>query len=242
LILPAINGVKAVLSAAAKTNIVKRVVLTSSFASVLDATREVGQGFTYTGEHWNPLTYSESIAPGTSPIVAYRGSKKFAELEAWNFVKSQNPSFDLVAFCPPMTFGPIVHPVSRAEELNESNARLWEIAEGKPLPIARVPVWIDVRDLACAHVEALERKEAGNKRYVPAASEKFSYELAASILRKHFPCARNKIASVDAKPPTGYDLDGAKVGQDLDIKYHSFEEAVVDLFNGLSDLGMVPWK
>jgi hypothetical protein len=73
--------------------------LTSSFASVIDVGKKVGPEFTYTGKDWNPLTYEEAADPATSAVVAYRGSKKFAEVEAWDFVKRQKPSFDLVTLC-----------------------------------------------------------------------------------------------------------------------------------------------
>jgi nucleoside-diphosphate-sugar epimerase len=115
------------------------------------------------------------------------------------------------------------------------------VAEGKPLPEARVPVWIDVRDLAKAHVEALLRPEVGGKRYVPAAPDKFSYELAASIIKKHFPATSGRIKAVDeASVPTSYDLDGQSVSVDLGVNYHDFETTVVDLFNGLASQGMIP--
>jgi nucleoside-diphosphate-sugar epimerase len=243
LILPAIRGVKAILSAAAKTGKVQRVVLTSSFASVVDIARRAGPEFTYTAEHWNPLTYEEAIAPGTNAVVAYRGSKKFAELEACKFVQREKPSFDLVAFCPPMTFRPIVHPIESPEQLNESNARLWDVARGKPLPEVRVPVWIDVRGLALAHAEAVFNPRVGGKRYVPAAPEKRSYELAASILRSHYPAARQQVVPIDhAVPPESYDLDGKAVMEDLGVQYHDFKTTVIDLFEGLEKLGMSPWQ
>ncbi|KAK4626548.1 hypothetical protein CLAFUW4_04905 [Fulvia fulva] len=243
LILPAINGVKAILSAAANTGKVKRVVLTSSFASVIDIGRNAGPGFTYTAQHWNPLTYEEAIAPETNAVVAYRGSKKFAELEAWNFVEREKPSFDLVAFCPPMTFGPIAHPVLEPSQLNESNARLWDVAVGQPLPEARVPVWIDVRDLAAMHVEAVFSDKAGGKRYVPASPGKYLYELAASVLRSHFPAAIGQVVEIDeASPPVGYYLDGKAVTEDLGIQYRDFETTVVDLFGSLEALEIYPWK
>lgn len=243
LLIPAINGVKAILSAAAVTGKVKRVVFTSSFASVLDAGKQVGPGFTYTGEDWNPLTYEEAAAPGTSAVIAYRGSKLFAEREAWRFVEQEHPSFDLVTLCPPMTFGPIRHPVDNPQELNESNAKLWQIAAGDhTLPEARVPVWIDVRDLAKAHVECLYRPSAGMQRYTPASPEKFSYELVASILRQHYPAARKQVVAIDdAAAPVGYDLDWKSVAADLGVEFHSFRECVIDLFDGLAALDMTPW-
>ena len=243
LIAPAINGVKAILLAAAKTGKVKRIVLTSSFASVIDVGKKAGPEFTYTAADWNPLTYEEACAPDTSAVVAYRGSKKFAEIEAWQFVEREQPSFDLVTFCPPMTFGPVVHDVKTSADLNESNANLWKVAVGEPLPEARVPVWVDVRDLAQAHVEALFSPEAGGKRYTIAASDKFSYEFTASILRKHFKAARNQVIDIDdAKAPESYNLDNQAVSKDLGVQFRSFESSVVDLFKKLEHDGISPWK
>ena len=206
--------------------------------------KKPGPGFIYTGADWNPLTYAEAAAPETSAVVAYRGSKLFAEREAWTFVEQKKPSFDLTTLCPPMTFGPIAHPVDEPGQLNESNAKLWEVASGcDKLPEARVPVWIDVRDLAKAHVECLVRPEVGMKRYTPASPEKFSYELVASILRKRYPLARNQVLAIDdAVTPESYDLDWKAVAKDLGVKFHSFEQCVLDLFDGLEAAGMKPWR
>ncbi|KAE9367400.1 NAD dependent epimerase/dehydratase [Stipitochalara longipes BDJ] len=231
LIIPAINGVRSILSAAASpSSKVKRVVVTSSFAAVLDIHRKAPPFFIYTSADWNPLTYPEAISPDTNSVVAYRGSKKFAELEVWNYLKSQKPKFDVVTLCPPMTFGPIVHPVDKVEDLNESNAQLWKIATGeKPLPVTRVPFWIDVRDLANAHVEALLRPEAGNKRYTPTSPEHFSYALAAKIMLGEFSWAKGKVSEEEQAIDKSYGLDGETVARELDVKYRSFKDTVVDL-------------
>lgn len=220
-------------------------MLTSSFASVIDVNTTQPTGFTYTGAHWNPLSYSEAIHPDTNAVVAYRGSKKFAELAAWEFVSAQKRNFDLVTFCPPMTFGPVAHPVQDASGLNESNARLWEIARGG-MPSSRVPVWVDVRDLAMAHVEGVFGGGVGMGRFVPAAERKFSYEVAARILRERFAekGAREWVKDVgDARAPErGYELDGQAVTRGLGVRFREFDETVVDLFVGLREKGMDPWK
>ncbi|KAF7552915.1 hypothetical protein G7Z17_g3978 [Cylindrodendrum hubeiense] len=230
LILPAINGVKAILEAAATNPNIKRVVITSSFASVLDVTRKSPPYFTYTGSDWNPLTYEESVDPATSAVIAYRGSKKFAELEAWNFVKQQKPTFDLVTLCPPMTFGPVVHPVASVDKLNESNAMLWRIATGaNPLPVSRVPFWIDVRDLAVAHVESLLRGDLGGKRYVPASPERFSYGLASKIMAEEFADLRDTVTQEDQFIDKSHGLDGETAAKELGYQYHPFRETVRDL-------------
>lgn len=209
---------------------IKRVVITSSFASVLDANRKGPPYFTYTGADWNPLSYEESIDPATSAVIAYRGSKKFAELESWEYVKTKKPNFDIVALCPPMTFGPVVHPVASVDKLNESNAMLWRIASGaKPLPVSRVPFWIDVRDLATAHVEALLRSEVGGNRYIPASPERFSYGLAARIMGEEFPELEGNVYQEDQFIDDSHGLDGETAAKVLGYEYHSFRDTVRDL-------------
>lgn len=129
-----------------------------------------------------------------------------------------------------MTFGPPVHSVKDISQLNESNATLWQVARGESLPVARVPFWVDVRDLARAHVEALLRPHAGNKRYTIAASDRFSYQLAADIMEQRFDWAKDKI---DRTGPAqeiddSHDLDGHTAAAELGLTYRTFETSVVD--------------
>lgn len=230
LVIPAINGVRAILEAASSVQQVKRVVITSSFASVLDVDRKGPPYFTYTGDDWNPLTYEESVDISTTSVIAYRGSKKFAELEAWNYIREQHPSFDIVTLCPPMTFGPVVHPVKIADELNVSNAMLWKIASGvSPLPISRVPFWVDVRDLAEAHVGALFVEAASSQRLIPSSPERFSYAIAAKIIAEEFPALRDNVALEEQVIDESHGLDGETAATQLGFHYHSFKDTVTDL-------------
>lgn len=242
LVVPAINGVKSLLTSAAKVPSIKRIVITSSFAAVVDIKRQYAERHEYTAEDWNPQSYEESVDKSSTAVVAYRGSKKFAELAAWDFVKSEKPGFDIVTLCPPMTFGPPVHPVSDLSQLNESNATLWQVARGEDLPAARVPFWVDGRDLARAHVEALLRPEAGNKRYTITAPERFSYEKAADIIEARFDWAKGKIRRPDVKQDIdeSYDLDGLTVADELGLFYRSFEESVVDTIQKALAIGNLP--
>ncbi|KIW66910.1 hypothetical protein PV04_06197 [Phialophora macrospora] len=230
-LLPAIKGVTSVLKAAAQAPQVQRVVITSSFASVIDVDRKAPPHFIYTAADWNPLTYEEAADNNSSEVVAYRGSKKFAELAAWNFIQKEKPGFDMVTLCPPMIFGPFVHPVAKLEELNDSAAKLWEVASGvDPMPLARVPFWIDVRDLAQAHVESLLRPEVGNKRFTVASPERFSYQKAAEIIVKEFDWGHKRIHLPDTKQEIdqSHDLDGETAARELGITYRPFHDSVVD--------------
>ncbi|KAL4914893.1 hypothetical protein BDW62DRAFT_213068 [Aspergillus aurantiobrunneus] len=229
LLRPAINGVQAICEATSTNPSVRRIVLTSSFASVVDINRKAPPYFTYTAADWNPLTYAEAADKSTSAVVAYRGSKKFAELAAWEYIREQKPSFDLVTLCPPMTFGPVVHPVPDVTKLNESNAMLWKVASGDALPVARVPFWIDVRDLAEAHVGALLEEGVGERRYTPAAPERFSYALAAGIIREEFEGLRDGVSLERQDVDASHGLDGETAARELGFSYRGFRETVRDL-------------
>ncbi|KAL1852831.1 hypothetical protein VTK73DRAFT_9123 [Phialemonium thermophilum] len=234
LIIPAINGVKGILEASTKSGRVQRVVLTSSFAAVLDATRKSPSYFTFTGKDWNPLTYEEAVAPTTPAHIAYRGAKKFSEKAAWDFVRDHQPGFDLVTICPSMTFGPVATPIDSASQLNETNAMIWKVAKGLPLARARVASWIDVRDLAFAHVEALLRPEAGGKRYIPCSPEPFSYDLAAQIMEEEFGWARGKVQREDQPVDTSYGVDGETTARELGLSYTSFRKTIVDFVSQMT--------
>lgn len=203
--------------------------MTSSFASVMNVDRRAPPYFTYKGDDWNPLTYAEAAAPTTPAHIAYRGAKKFAEQAAWDFVQEQKPGFDLVTLCPSMAFGPVVHPVAGAEALNESNSMLWKVAGGQPLPTARVSFWIDVRDLAAAHVEALLRPNAGGKRFITGPEERFSYDLAASIIEENFDWAKGKVRREEQQIDESHGMDGETTARELGLMYTSFRDSVVDL-------------
>lgn len=171
---PAIKGTRNLLSVARKWPAVKRVVMTSSCAAVIDYKREAkvekegGERKIYVEADWNDVTYPEGEKGDKS--TAYRASKKFSELAAWGFVggveghdssllvsnslevaEKGEAGFDLVVLCPPAVFGPVVEgSVKRIEDLGESNTRFWKlfVDSQKDKDIAnKMPlhVYVDVR-------------------------------------------------------------------------------------------------
>lgn len=99
LIDPAVLGTTGILKAIAKSApSVKRVVVTSSFAAILDAAKVDDPSTTFSEASWNPVTIKD-IHDG--PGIAYRASKTLAEKAAWDFVKSGEAKFDLATVNPP---------------------------------------------------------------------------------------------------------------------------------------------
>lgn len=122
LIAPAVSGTLGVLQSALEYgSSVKRVVVTSSVAAVLEV---VPDAPIFTENDWNNLSVKEVETKGkdASPADAYRASKTLAEKAAWAFVEQNKEkiSFDLVVINPPMVMGPVSHEVSKPDNLNTS--------------------------------------------------------------------------------------------------------------------------
>jgi nucleoside-diphosphate-sugar epimerase len=87
----------------------KRVVITSSFASIVDMDKGTRLDYMYTTEEWNPVTYAKASNRLTEGSVAYCASKVFAEKAAFEFVEKNKPNFTVSNICPPMVYGPVLH-------------------------------------------------------------------------------------------------------------------------------------
>lgn len=182
LMIPAMMGSLAVLAAAEEMPSVRRVVQTNSFACVYDASLGPAPGRTYSARDWSPLTYEDGVRAADAP-TAYRASKTAAEKAAWDWVKRQKPNFDLVSLCPVMVFGAFLPGGGPASisGLNTSNRIVHGVVsagESSPVPPTRAPVWVDVQDVAVAHVRALSTPEAGGKRFLLAAGVYCNQEIA----------------------------------------------------------------
>jgi nucleoside-diphosphate-sugar epimerase len=105
LVNPAVNGTNNVLNSIIKEKGIKRVVVTSSFAAVLDrnAKGHAQMEKHYTEADWNQSDADESAELGNkqSGMNGYRASKTLAEKAAWNFVEAHQPTWDLVTINPP---------------------------------------------------------------------------------------------------------------------------------------------
>ena len=147
---PALKGTHNVLETVNSIESIKRVVLTSSVIAIYgDAVDCRDRGGTLTEEHWN-----ESSSLTHQP---YGYSKTVAEQEAWKMVNEQT-RWDLVTINPGFVMGPSL--TSRND--SASIDFLLSLIGGKfaaGMSDFWTP-WVDVRDVAFAHVEAVVRPEA----------------------------------------------------------------------------------
>lgn len=239
---PAVIGTTGILKSIKKSApSVKSVVITSSFAAIINPDKGNWPEHTYTEADWNPITHEEAVK---SPVTGYRGSKTFAEKAAWEFVEKEKPNFTLSTICPPLVFGPVVHYLNSLDSLNTSNQRIRDLLQGKgkeEIAPTGTYLWIDVRDLATLHVLAAEKREAANKRFFVTAGE-FSNKEVAEIIRKNFPKYKDELPT--EKTPGGglpeggvYKSDASRSLHLLGKPFNSLERCVVDTVKSLQDVG-----
>ena len=163
---PAVAGVKRAFKFAKKHN-VKKVVLTSSVAAIFDTLEEK--------TYYDETDWSD---PDNPSISHYSKSKTLAERAAWDFVKNEDNPFELAVINPALVIGP-----SLSGDLGESNKAIAMVATGK-MPVA-VPLqfgYVDVRDVATAHVLAMQNSNSNGERFALAEKDLW-YKDVAKVLR-----------------------------------------------------------
>ena len=164
---PAVEGVQRALKFSKKHN-VKKVILTSSFAAIHETLNDRQESFDE--EDW-----SNPNKPG---ISFYAKSKTMAELAAWEFMEMENPDFSLTVINPVLVMGP-----SLSKDVGTSNSLVKNMINGSVPGTPKIHIGIvDVRDVASAHILAMESSGANGERIIVSEKELWVHEVAA-ILR-----------------------------------------------------------
>lgn len=171
-------------------------------------------------------------------------SKTFAEKAAWKFLEDEKPNFVLSTMCPPLVFGPIVHYLNSLDALNTSNQRIRSAIDGSwknEIAETGTHLWVDVRDVALAHVKAIEVPAAANKRFfLPAGF--FSNKEIVQLIERKFPEYKDKLPGEDVKGggyPTEplFKFDHSQATSILGIKWIDFETSITDTVKSLKAVG-----
>ncbi|KAJ6096999.1 NAD dependent epimerase/dehydratase [Penicillium sp. IBT 16267x] len=257
MILPAEKGTTEILKAAHRHGgpTLKRFVLLGSAVSVLNSFEDMSrEGNPYTEKDWNPATAEQAINRN-DPVLGYNVSKIRAEAAAWKFMKQNTTSFDLVVINPDIIIGPMIHPISGPKSINETNHfAIASFIDGTHKDIDGVTFpfyhFVDVRDAARSHVDALENPSAANQRIL-LISGLITPQLVVNIIRKNFPTLANRVPKGNPSQilpsninPTGWDMrvslgilaDGAKEGK---WDYIDLETSVIDTVKSMIENSVV---
>ena len=166
LIIPAVEGTKRVIEAAVNEG-VKKVVLTSSCAAIVE---------THNGKtHFNEDDWTDASHPKTP---AYYKSKTLAEQKAWELICAQSTS-KLAVINPAGVFGPTL-----SDDIGTANEFVLHVIDGKVPGCPKLHLgFVDVRDVAAAHILAMQKPEANGQRFIISERE-FWFKEFSGVLKE----------------------------------------------------------
>jgi nucleoside-diphosphate-sugar epimerase len=164
-------------------------------------------------------------------LKAYSGSKKLAEEAAWNFMRAhKNMNFTLATINPPMIYGPSFPGSIDLKHLGQSPGEIYALMNGskKQVPPTAMPAFVDVRDVALAHLKAYETDQPG--RFL-VGSGKWSPQQVCDLFRENIPQIRDRVpvGNPGSAGPECYVLDTTRAQNVLGIKFRTFKETFLDM-------------
>ena len=168
LIKPALEGTLRALKAAKKSKL-KKVVLTSSMASIAYG-------------HEKKICDHNDWTEISKNVGAYIKSKTLAEKAAWDFIDKQiNKDLVLTSIHPGMVFGPSL--CNNYEGASVNLIKNLVMGKFPALPDLYFTV-VDVRDVARLHVQALKNKGSDNKRIIATSETGIPFLEISKLLRE----------------------------------------------------------
>ncbi len=163
---PAVEGATRALKFAQKNN-VKKVVLTSSFAAVGDT---FDGTVSFDESHWSDTTNDR--------MSHYSISKTLAEKAAWDYVKDNDVDFKLSVINPTAVIGP-----SLSKDIGVSNSLILRLLNGSMPALAKIHIgYVDVRDVAKAHILAMTNSASDGERFIVSEKEMWLHESAQVLI------------------------------------------------------------
>ncbi|KAI0716138.1 NAD(P)-binding protein [Cerioporus squamosus] len=232
---PAVQGTLGILKSALKHRAtVRRVVILSSAAAIHNPPGPGEKTPRVLSENdWNEHSLREVREKGGKAWGRdmYRASKTLAERAAWKFYEDERAKggliWDLVTLNPPLVYGPLIHEVTTGAVQGDALTK-------------DAYAYVDVRDLACAHVLGLTVPEAGGERFIICAD---SY-----VMQQFVDAARRVTDKIPAGEPsykkekivysTVYNTEKSR--KVLGLSYRSLEETAEDTIRDLESRGWVP--
>ncbi|KAL6503006.1 hypothetical protein OROHE_024174 [Orobanche hederae] len=229
LIDPALKGTLNVLRSVAKAPSVKRVVLTSSIASVAYNDTPRGPETVINETWWSDAEWCKRAKKW------YVLSKTVAEEAAWKFVKEKG--IDMVTICPPMVIGPLLQPTLNTSceailnLVNDGATSKTECAEAYPNSSYG---WVNVKDVALAHILAFENPSA-NGRYL-TVERVAHYSEIVDIMRELYPDLPIPDKCADDKPfATKYLVSKERAESQLGIEFIPVDQGLKETVESLKE-------
>ncbi|KAJ5652774.1 NAD(P)-binding protein [Penicillium longicatenatum] len=225
---PAVKGTLAILKEADRVSTIKKVVITSSIASLFPLTGIPEGGVIKEENDWDltvdpNANFVDPNNPAAAPMTLYRASKLLADKATWDFWKANRPHYSLVTLHPAFVFGHNLVQTSAEGIRAGSNGIIWGgVMQGTTYGGAGI-TGVHIQDVAEAHIKALNPKIKDGSKYLLAAKP-ITWNDVARIVNEAYPNigAKLTVGAEGASTPT----DTFKAENELGMKWRSWEEIV----------------
>lgn len=252
LIKPAVDGTLAVLRAASADGNVKRVVLTSSLAAIHDVK-------TLDFKQDPDKKFNEDDWVDPEKVEPYSRSKILAEKAAHKFIEELpqedgKKKLELVVINPSYVLGPLL-----TSNLSSSVLGIKRLLDKTTPGLPKFNMAVcDVRDVALAHVKALDGAEHVGKRYLIVTECRWMKDIARLVHKEFKPLGYfvptfavpstlvwlgsyfdKSTAMLVPRLDKEFKLDNKRMVEDLKITPTEFEKTISDTCHSLVEKGVV---
>ena len=215
-----------------------KLVLTSSMAAVRGTGQDPLNGKFYTQNDWNTVSQL-----GANWGASYQWSKMESERRAW--ILCHDFDIPMVSLCPSFVFGP---PKETSGSYSLMLVNQWIRGES---PV-QSRLFVDVRDVAKAHVEAGMRPVAEGNRYLVSTEARIPSQEIAEWIKEV--CKRRKVSDPEkvhfdkdfqggAIPIGQKELDSTvRLEKELSVRLRPVKETIVDMVTNLLQQTAMPPK
>lgn len=169
-----VQGTKDLIETLGKLSPKCRLVVTSSMAAVRGSGQIPKNGEYYTYEDWNTQSKLDDNNWGSS----YQWSKAESERVAWELCEQLK--IPLTTICPSFVFGPPTSENDLSSSFSITLVGQWVRGEST----VQSRLFVDVRDVAKAHVEAAKRPEAIGERIIVSSEARIPSQDMAEVLKE----------------------------------------------------------
>lgn len=207
---------------------IRRIVLTSSMASILNSSDADGSHI-FSEKDWNE-----------DPANDYNKEKVEAERVAWNFVK-EHPELELAAIHPALVLGPalgkkLISSTILYHGLHLLDGTLKKKGAEKDDKFAIV----SVHDVVEAHYRAMKVSDAKSERFIVSNPEQWNHRKVGQVIKKHFPSLDVPAFEIqESEDLLDKFVDNSKVVELLGHPLKKAEDAIVEMVQSFIDLGVV---
>ncbi|KDN60721.1 putative NAD dependent epimerase/dehydratase [Colletotrichum sublineola] len=233
-LVPAEQGTIALLDAANSVSTIKRIVIVSSILALVPLDVWSTNNFNVKEGSNASIPIDPDMEfpqdPATSAGLKYQASKILAHRSVLEWAPKNKPGFNIITLHPSFVFGRNLTQTS-PDEIDGTNAMLWKSlsSENPTFPM----VAVDVRDVALAHLRALDvdvKGQSAVQEFLLSAPERtgWEWEHVIDFVREKYPQLNIQLKGPFEKPSKP---ESTRATELLGIQWRNMEDTIASFLD-----------